>query len=863
MPGHLHIKLNRHPIRTMICIILMQIAVLMQVGEQAFADLLQRDVGEFYVREYGRVNYDKNQKTAEAYSIFQRLSRISRIDETRTSRLIILPESAADWVNWAVSLPDGSIVIVENLLDLCFGESRQLSDKGKARLAFIIGHELSHLLNGDHAAYSRMASLSFDSGNKGSLEIRKLESKADYSGLILMTMAEYEPGYLIDGSNFFREYITKTGATYLHRRHFTPDDRVRQLGNNLKPLMGKISLFANGVRLYRQQKYLQAAESFRQFSEFFPGREVDNNIGLSYFQAAFVELAGEDPAKTLRFMPATMLEAETLALKLKPHGLGKARSRRDRIEKYLKLARHYLSCSLDKDPDYLPAEINFSSLELILENLDTALEHVNHILEKYPRHSGALNNKAIALFKQDPERNGEASLKILDSIKSELSSSSARYVRYNRVRITTDQYGCNKRNIRNTGEGIEKCSLFARKSWQPFLTVDNASPYATYVKLELKEASPAEKPTTEKGRTALIIGNGSYSDSPLLNPISDAHSMKHVLEKLGFVVILGVDLERQEILSRIEAFAQKLSADKTALFYYSGHGVQVGGENFILPIDFDGADVMAIKEASDRPAAFRQRAVSLQILTDKLEKAGSLHNFIILDACRNNPFDRLEGFSHEFAEMEAPPGTFIAYSTTPGETAWDGVEGGSGVFTQALLKHIDEPNLDVHELFRIVRKEVAEETGNYQTTWDVSTLDSEYSFNPPREQDWTFHITAAVIGVVTAWQAREEARKYRQLNSENEILLQKLNDINSVEDYMDLRESYYINQEKMKTHKRNYQLLDLLTVSALIWEAYLILFETHDEGIYDSTQAETEPDRFVVMPRVGNNETGVLLRWRW
>jgi uncharacterized caspase-like protein len=230
-------------------------------------------------------------------------------------------------------------------------------------------------------------------------------------------------------------------------------------------------------------------------------------------------------------------------------------------------------------------------------------------------------------------------------------------------------------------------------------------------------------------RIALIIGNGAYEAvSPLTNPTSDAALMAQTLEGLGFEVTLTTDADLATTQAAISAFGRALrdaGEDATGLFYYAGHGVQSFGRNYILPVD------AALTDAADLSLV----AVEAEAVLRQMASARNRTNIFILDACRNNPFPESVGFGETgLAEMDAPAGTYIAYSTSPGRVALDGT-GGNSPFTTALAREIAVPGQTIEAAFKNVRVAVRDETGGMQTPWDTSLLTSEVVLAAPVEED--------------------------------------------------------------------------------------------------------------------------------
>lgn len=219
-------------------------------------------------------------------------------------------------------------------------------------------------------------------------------------------------------------------------------------------------------------------------------------------------------------------------------------------------------------------------------------------------------------------------------------------------------------------------------------------------------------------RVALVIGNSAYKDAPLKNPVNDAKDMAATLRRLGFDVIEKTNVSQKEINRAIAQFGEKLRADTVALFFFAGHGMQVKGKNYIIPID---AHITG-------EATVRAETVDVDTVMDQL--VVSPMNIVILDACRNNPFERkFRSTSGGLAQMDAPKGSLIAYATAPGKTAADG-NSRNGLYTQELLKHIQTPSLPLEAVFKRVRNGVMAASGEAQTPWEASSLTGDFYFRP-------------------------------------------------------------------------------------------------------------------------------------
>ncbi len=223
-------------------------------------------------------------------------------------------------------------------------------------------------------------------------------------------------------------------------------------------------------------------------------------------------------------------------------------------------------------------------------------------------------------------------------------------------------------------------------------------------------------------RTALVIGNGAYKSSPLKNPVNDATDIANALRKFGFFVILKTNVNQRTMEDSIRDFGKKLRLGGVGLFYFAGHGLQVKGRNYLIPL---GANI-----GSEADVKY-ESVVAGRVLA-QMEEAENDLNIIILDACRDNPFARsFRSSGRGLAKMDAPKGSLVAYATAPGSVAADG-EGRNGIYTKYLLKYISNPNLKVEEVLKQVRIGVISETDEKQIPWESSSLTGEFYFASKR-----------------------------------------------------------------------------------------------------------------------------------
>ncbi|HKA42864.1 MAG TPA: caspase family protein [Burkholderiales bacterium] len=225
-------------------------------------------------------------------------------------------------------------------------------------------------------------------------------------------------------------------------------------------------------------------------------------------------------------------------------------------------------------------------------------------------------------------------------------------------------------------------------------------------------------------RIALVIGNSKYRQAPLRNPINDARGMAEELKKAGFGVNLGLELSQADMREAIRTFADALAkTGAIGLFYFAGHGAQLAWRNYLLPVD---AEIASVED-------LRKLGVDVNSLIEGIRKAGNPMNLIILDACRDNPFGSTARVNQKgLSQLDAPPGTLLAYATAPGNTAIDG-DGQHGLYTEHLLKEIQVPEAKVEDVFKRVRLGVRRRSNGLQIPWESTSLEEDFWFIPPRE----------------------------------------------------------------------------------------------------------------------------------
>jgi uncharacterized caspase-like protein len=249
-----------------------------------------------------------------------------------------------------------------------------------------------------------------------------------------------------------------------------------------------------------------------------------------------------------------------------------------------------------------------------------------------------------------------------------------------------------------------------------------------------KPNSPAPAVTAER-RIALIIGNSNYRVGPLKNPGNDARAVADALRQIGFEVTVRENLGMRALVEAMRDFSVRAPRYDVRLFYYAGHGIQTNGRNYLLPVDADlrGEDEIPFRSAD---------------VTELVERLGQLpngNNIVVLDACRNNPFRDLAVAGPDgrtvrvkfrgatpsgLAEIAAPAGMVVAFSTRPGQVALDGIGIDNSLYAKHFLAHVRTPGLTIDHFFRRVRAGVFHETKGMQRPFEEGSLFTDFCFRP-------------------------------------------------------------------------------------------------------------------------------------
>jgi len=277
-------------------------------------------------------------------------------------------------------------------------------------------------------------------------------------------------------------------------------------------------------------------------------------------------------------------------------------------------------------------------------------------------------------------------------------------------------------------------------------------------------------------RVAFVVGNGSYKNvAQLPNPPIDAKAMAATLRNVGFEVIEGSNLSRDQMTEKLLDFGRKAQGADISLFYYAGHGIAVGGTNYLLPVDADIKSEMDVKLGA---------AINIDLTLEQTMGDAKV-KLVFLDACRDNPFaakiksnaaTRSVNVGSGLAEMKSGEGTLIAFATGPGQTALDGQEGNNSPFTRALIDNITKPGVEIQQAMTSVRAQVNEETRKGQLPWGHTNLIGAVYLNPSQTTQ-VANAAPTASGVVPAatsgtdgveleyWRSVKESNKPEELNA--------------------------------------------------------------------------------------------------
>lgn len=239
----------------------------------------------------------------------------------------------------------------------------------------------------------------------------------------------------------------------------------------------------------------------------------------------------------------------------------------------------------------------------------------------------------------------------------------------------------------------------------------------------------------ESERVALVIGNGDYRTMALKNPGNDANAIARSLSRLGFKTQLLIDANWQTMIESVRTWLMQTQDSPVRVLFYAGHGAQIRGRNYLVPVDADIADEDDV----------RKRSIDLTEILDHMGRATKALNIAIIDACRTNPMMqtrltsdgrkiKVRSQTHGLAAMTPPVGTLVAFSTSPGNVAVDNGNEATSLYTKHLLTHLETPGITLEQLFKRVRVGVMQESNNKQRPWEESSLTVEFCLQPGSNQ---------------------------------------------------------------------------------------------------------------------------------
>ncbi len=453
----------------------------------------RRDYAAFYVGRYGEVAAADDPRVARAEAVFQQVLAAADKKANRFPRLVVLQSGGEPW---ALSLPDGSVLVTLGALRICYdGASEAVGD---ARIAFVFGHELAHLAKDDFWHRPAFAAARRHLGPEEELgrlresagDLRQKELQADSFGVVYMAMAGYDPGVVLrDGDGgFFEHWAAEVlGPSRRPDRdptHHSPRERADFLRAQLQRVVDHLDYFHFGVRLYQIGSYEDALALFSEYRKEFPGREVFNNIGLTHYQLALESLAACDPAAARAFRPALSVDLQTTeavaglrgpSTSAAGAGGDPCRAAREEFRQEMGHAVRNLQFAAEKDPAYLPARLNLSAALVLLGRPSEALGYLDQALALNPGDPGARINQAVAFHLFGKANGLEAGGRALELLaEAEAAPALRAQALYNRAAVLED-----------LGRAAE-----AKAAWQRYLRLEPLGAHAAGVRERLGAPPP-------------------------------------------------------------------------------------------------------------------------------------------------------------------------------------------------------------------------------------------------------------------------------------------------------------------------------------------------------------------------------------
>ncbi len=529
----------------------------------------------WWIATYGVVE-STDPLARRAADVFLRVAAAADKRSNRQPKLVLLRQPSRPQAN---ALPDGSVVVTRSAVELCYRGGRDGS--GDAKLAFVFGHELSHLASDDFWRGPAWFGVPQPVGERASSEQRSRESKADSHGIVYATLAGYDPRAVAKGS-FLAEWIGRRAQDEPPSPgQIEPAQRLELVRSELASVTEELDVFRFGVRLVQLGRYADALVLLERFRTRFPGREVLNNVGLAHLQLALRFLAACDPSQYLRFKLPTILDPDTLASstagigyvpqvrapgapRLNCTASGRFQAPWSEAVRSFRLAR-------ESDPSYVPAFVNLATALLVAGNGTEALNETNSALRLEPRSHAASLQRAVALYLLGSENDLDTDGAAIESLRQlQAADGTSADVAYDLARVLSER-----------GRPAA-----ASQAWRRFLALEPYGSYATEASRWLPEATPqpearataawklpepplalgSDVAAVEAQRaTARVLREGSFRGTILRGALFSALAIDDVIEV--------VERPTQSTRSPLEAYGPALRVEGGSgadLYFYPG-----------------------------------------------------------------------------------------------------------------------------------------------------------------------------------------------------------------------------------------------------------------------------------------------------
>jgi tetratricopeptide (TPR) repeat protein len=468
------------------CAVLVLAALTIVVGADAFAGAAPpgpmdaKSSASWWIATYGLMD-PADSLARRAQEVFRRVGAAADKRSNRLPKLVLLrrpvePQSKA--------LPDGSVLLNRAAIELCYRGGREAA--GDAKLAFVVGHELSHLANDDF--WGGPASFGSDTTAGALSEQRMRERKADSHGIVYAALAGYDPHAVTSGS-FLAEWVSPRGPDEAARAARDQNERVELIRADLLRVVDDLEVFSFGVRLLQLGRYADAVVLLERFRTTFPSREVLNNVGFAHLQLALRFLAACDPALYVRFKLPLVVDPETLAASASvPAPVPQTRglpapalscTSAARFQAPWSEAVRNFQLARNGDPTYTPAYVNLATALLLAGNGTEALNEANSALKVDPANRAAKLQRAVALYLMGGENDIDTLGAAVDALRRlQQADRGSADVAYNLARILTER----------------DRSAAASESWRRFLELERSGSYAAEAARWLPEPPPSPPP---------------------------------------------------------------------------------------------------------------------------------------------------------------------------------------------------------------------------------------------------------------------------------------------------------------------------------------------------------------------------------